>query len=136
MVNPLADLSLPGDKNNYDRLVAGGELEFQIYDGLTFRSSVNVDLSFGGTDGWTPNYYLNSNRSQGYSSVHGTMNRGFVWQVENVLTYHKVFAEKHNLTVMPPDGICLKRKVDFRIKDVSYGRRPFKGQPELRYKHA
>jgi TonB-linked SusC/RagA family outer membrane protein len=100
MVNPLADLSLPGDKNNYDRLVAGGELEFQIYDGLTFRSSVNVDLSFGGTDGWTPNYYLNSNRSQGYSSVHGTMNRGFVWQVENVLTYHKVFAEKHNLTVM------------------------------------
>lgn len=100
MVNPLADLSLPGDKNNYDRFVAGGDVELQLIDGLTFRSAVNVDLSFGGTSGWTPNYYLNTNRKQGYSTVWGQMNRGVVWQVENTLTYNKTFAEKHNVTVM------------------------------------
>ena len=100
MVNPLADLSLPGEKNNYDRLVGGAELEFQLYDGLTFRSSVNVDFSVGGTDGWTPNYYLSSTRHQGYSSVWGSMNRGLIWQVENTLTYTNTFADKHNLTVM------------------------------------
>ena len=100
MVNPLADLSLPGTRNNYDRLVGGAELEFQLYDGLIFRSSVNVDFSVGGSDGWTPNYYLSSTRHQGYSSVWGSMNRGLIWQVENTLTYTKTFAEKHNLTVM------------------------------------
>ena len=100
MVNPLADLSLPGTKNNYDRLVGGAELEFQLYDGLVFRSSVSVDFSVGGSDGWTPNYYLSSTRHQGYSSVWGSMNRGLVWQVDNTLTYNKTFAEKHNLTVM------------------------------------
>lgn len=100
MVNPLADLSLPGTKNNYDRLVGGAELEFQLYDGLTFRSSVNVDFSVGGSDGWTPNYYLSSTRHQGYSSVWGSMNRGLIWQVENTLTYTNTFAEKHNFTAM------------------------------------
>ena len=100
MVNPLADLSLPGTKNNYDRLVGGAELEFQIYDGLVLRSSVSVDFSVGGSDGWTPNYYLSSTRHQGYSSVWGSMNRGLVWQVDNTLTYNKTFADKHNLTVM------------------------------------
>ena len=100
MVNPLADLSLPGTKNNYDRLVGGVELDFQLYDGLVFRSSVSVDFSVGGSDGWTPNYYLSSTRHQGYSSVWGSMNRGLVWQVDNTLTYTKSFDDKHNLTVM------------------------------------
>ena len=100
MINPLADLSMPGTKNNYDRLVGGAELEFQLYDGLTLRSSVNVDFSVGGSDGWTPNHYLSATRHQGYSSVWGSMNRGLIWQVENTLTYTKSFAEKHNLTVM------------------------------------
>ena len=58
MVNPLADLSLPGQVNNYDRFIAGGEIAFQLYDGLTFKSSVNADLQFGGWDGWTPNHFL------------------------------------------------------------------------------
>ena len=100
MVNPLADLSLPGTKNNYDRLVGGAELEFHLYEGLVLRSSVSVDFSVGGSDGWTPNYYLSSTRHQGYSSVWGSMNRGLVWQVDNTLTYNKTFADKHNLTVM------------------------------------
>ena len=100
MVNPLADLSLPGQVNNYDRFIAGGEIAFQLYDGLTFKSSVNADLQFGGWDGWTPNHFLGGTRKQGYSSVYGGMSRGITWQVENTLTYQKTFAEKHNLTVM------------------------------------
>ena len=100
MINPLADLSMPGTKNNYDRVVGGAEVAFQLYDGLTLRSSVNVDFSVGGSDGWTPNYYLSSTRNQGYSSVWGSMNRGMTWQVENTLTYTKSFNDKHNFTAM------------------------------------
>ena len=100
MVNPLADLTLPGGKNNYDRLVASAEVEFQIFNGLVLRSSINTDFSVGGSDGWTPNYYLSATRHQGYSSVWSSMNRGLVWQVDNTLTYTKSFNDKHNLTVM------------------------------------
>ena len=100
MVNPLADLSLPGQVNNYDRFIAGGDVAFQLYDGLTFRSSINADLQFGGWDGWTPNHYLGGTRKQGYSSVYGGMSRGLTWQLENTLTYRNTFAEKHNLTVL------------------------------------
>ena len=63
MINPLADLSMPGTKNNYDRVVGGAEVAFQLYEGLTLRSSINVDFSVGGSDGWTPNYYRSSTRN-------------------------------------------------------------------------
>ena len=100
MVNPLASLQLPGQKNNYDRFIAGADVALQLYDGLTFRSSFSTDLQFGGWDGWTPNHYLSSNVKQGYSSVYGGMQRGMTWQVENTLTYANTFAEKHNITVL------------------------------------
>lgn len=100
MSNPLADLSLPGDKNNYDRFVANFDAEITLWDNLKFKSSVGVDLGFSGTDGWMPNYYLNANRKQDYSSVFSTMTRGLIWQVENTLTYDKVFGDKHHLSVM------------------------------------
>lgn len=101
MINPVADLHLPGQKNNYDRFLAGGDVALQLYDGLTFRSSINADLQIGGWDGWMPNYTLGSAaRSQGFSNVWGDMQRGITWQVENILTYQNTFADKHNLTVM------------------------------------
>ena len=100
MSNPLADLSLPGDKFNGDRFVANFDAEITLWDNLKFKSSVGVDLGFKGWDGWTPNYYLNANRKQDYSSVFSTMQRELIWQVENTLTYDKVFADKHHLSVM------------------------------------
>ena len=100
MINPLADLSLPGSKDAYDRIVGGTELAFQLYDGLVLRSSVNIDFTVGTHDGWTPNYYLSATRFQGYSSVWGSMERKMTWQVENTLTYTKSFNDKHNLTLM------------------------------------
>ena len=100
MVNPLADLTLPGTKNNYDRFIAGGEVAFQLFNGLTLRSSINADLQVGGYDGWTPNHILSGTRFQGYSTVEGGMNRGLTWQIENTLTYTNTFAQKHNITVM------------------------------------
>lgn len=100
MSNPLADLSLPGAKYNNDRFVMNLDAELTLWDALKFKSSVGIDLGFSGEDGWTPNYYLNANRKQDYSSVYSTMRRGLVWQVENTLSYDKTFNDKHHLTVM------------------------------------
>lgn len=99
MTNPLADLSLPGTKYNYDRFVANFDANLELYKGLTFRTAVGVDMGFNGADGWTPNYYLGSNRKQNYSSVSSTMGRAVTWQIENTLTYDQVFG-KHHVTAM------------------------------------
>lgn len=100
MNNPLADLTLPGAKYNYDRFVANFDVNLELYKGLTFRSAVGVDMGFNGEDGWSPNYYLSSNRKQNYSSVYSTMGKSLTWQVENTLTYDQVFGDKHHVTVM------------------------------------
>lgn len=61
MNNPLAMLSLPGDKNWSHKFVANFSGDLNIGYGLKYRISYGADLSFWGADGYTPLYYLSSN---------------------------------------------------------------------------
>ncbi|MFA7181943.1 MAG: SusC/RagA family TonB-linked outer membrane protein, partial [Bacteroidales bacterium] len=96
MVNPLASLSLPGSKGNSDKFVSNFWAELGIWDNLKFKSSFGTDLSFWGSDGWSPAYYLSTKNFREYSEVWSSMNRSLVWQVENVLSYDKTFG-KHSI---------------------------------------
>ena len=89
MVNPVASLSLPGSKNWSHKFVGGFNGEIQIWDGLKFRSSYGVDLSFWGYDSYSVLYYLGSNNKDTFSSASGQYSKGLVWQLENILTYDK-----------------------------------------------
>ena len=101
LVNPLAALNRPAHgKNNEDKIVASLWAELDILPGLKFKTSYGADLAFWGYDGYWMEDYLSSITKTEKSGVTSTMNRGFRWQVENVLTYNKTFAEKHNLTVV------------------------------------
>ena len=82
--NPLAWLSLPGEKYNSDKFVANFWAELGIWDNLKFKTSYGVDLSFWGADGWTLPYYMNAAQHNDKSSVWSSMNRGNRWQVEAV----------------------------------------------------
>lgn len=93
MVNPLANLTLPGSKGNSDKFVSNFWAELGIWDNLKFRSSFGADLSFWGSDGWSPAYYLSSKNYKDYSDVSSSMNRSLVWQIENVLSYDKTFGQ-------------------------------------------
>ena len=99
IANPLAWLSLPGEKYNSDKFVANFWAELGIWDNLKFKTSYGVDLSFWGTDGWNKPYYLNTSAHNDKSSVWSSMNRGNRWQVENVLTYDKQLGD-HNFAVV------------------------------------
>ena len=120
--NPLAFLSLPGTKYETDKFIANFVGELQIIDGLKFRSSVGIDLAFWGNHGYSKQYFLSSKRYS-YNTVASEttydkdgnetvtektnyaesasqeMNRGFQYQVENVLSYDKTFG-KHSLSVI------------------------------------
>ena len=121
--NPLANLaSQPGTQYTTDKIIANFVGELQIFDGLKIRSSVGIDLAFWGDHGYNKQYFLSSKRysyntvaqettydkdgnasvteKTNYAeSVSQSMNRGFQYQVENVLSYDKTFG-KHSIAVI------------------------------------
>jgi TonB-linked SusC/RagA family outer membrane protein len=102
IANPVAMLYQPrAEVGNEDKFVATFWGELDLLPGLKFKSSYGSDLAFWGNDGYQFPYFL---ATQGkyvtQSSVWSEMNRGHQWQIENVLTYTKTFAEVHNLTIV------------------------------------
>jgi len=100
IANPVAMLDQPrSDVGNSDKFVGTFWGELDLLPGLKFKSSYGFDLAFWGNDGYEYPYFLaTQGKDVTQSSVWSQMNRGFKWQVENVLTYNKAFAEVHNIT--------------------------------------
>ncbi len=120
--NPLAMLEQPGTQYWTDKLVANGNLELQIWDGLKFRTQVGIDMAFWGNHGYWEPYFL-STKNYSYQTTSETitydkdgnevktekvnyadgasqeMNRSLSWQVENILSYDKTFG-KHSVSVL------------------------------------
>ena len=104
ITNPLGRMSAqPGRKNNSDKVIANLTAELGIWDNLKYKFSWGSDLAFWGYDEWNHPYYLGRNCNQsiadGRSSVMSEMNRGYTWQIENVLTYDKTISQ-HTFNVV------------------------------------
>ena len=99
MSNPIAKLSLPGDKHWSHKFVANFSAELQLWDNLKFKTSYGADLSFWGYDGYRPLYYLRSGESSTQSSAYSRKEDGTVWQLEKVLMYDKSI-DKHSFSVL------------------------------------
>lgn len=99
ITNPLAELSLPGEKHNSDKFVSTFYAELTLWDNLKFKSSYGTDLAFWGTDGWQKANFRGPQSITDRSKVWSEMNRGSTWQVENILTYDKTF-NKHSFAVV------------------------------------
>lgn len=99
MTNPIANLSLPGTLGWSHKFVANFSGELQIWDNLKFKSSFGVDLSFYGSDGYTPIYYLRDGGFSTRSTAFSSKSDSNVWQLENVLTYDKTIGD-HSFSVV------------------------------------
>lgn len=100
LANPLARLSRnQNGKNNSDKIIANLNLEVGLWDNLKYKFSWGSDLAFWGYDNWGEPAYLNKNSTRDNSSVNSQMNRGYRWQIENVLYYDKTFGE-HSINVV------------------------------------
>ncbi|MDD4516251.1 TonB-dependent receptor [Massilibacteroides sp.] len=99
MVNPLASLSLPGDKNWSHKFVANFSAELNIWDSLKFRTSYGVDLAFWGYDGYSKLYYLTANNKSTRTNAYSNKQDGLTWQLENVLMYDKMI-DKHSFSIL------------------------------------
>lgn len=99
MVNPIASLSLPGNKNWSHKFVANFSAEIQLWDNLKFKTSYGADLSFWGYDGYRLKYYLTANNKSDKTEASSESRRGTVWQIENTLSYDKTINE-HSFSVI------------------------------------
>lgn len=98
--NPLALLSGDeGTKNNSDKIIANLSMDFNIWDNLHYKFSWGSDLAFWGNDGWSQPTYYNQKSTNKDSNVWSQMNRGYTWQVENVLSYDKTF-NRHSFNIV------------------------------------
>jgi len=104
IVNPIALMHRPNQtKYNEDKFIGSFYAELGVLPGLKFKSSYGFDLAFWGQDSYSFPYYLSSmNRLESPSDtrVESQMNRGYTWQVENVLTYNLSLNNMHHFTVM------------------------------------
>jgi len=101
IANPVGMLNRPrSEKNNEDKFVGTFWAELDILPMLKFKSSYGFDLAFWGVDGYEfPHFLSSQGKNITQSSVWSRMNRGYRWQVENVLTYNQTF-DKHSLTAV------------------------------------
>ena len=120
--NPIAMLDRPHGYSSTDKIVGGLNFDLQLIDGLKFRNAVTLDLSYVYSHSYTEQYFLTSKNysldsvtsSTVYdkngnastvdkinygSSATQSMNRYYSYQVENTLTYDKVFG-RHSLNVV------------------------------------
>ncbi|NJW55428.1 SusC/RagA family TonB-linked outer membrane protein, partial [Salinimicrobium sp. CDJ15-91] len=104
MTNPVAYVQTRlGNYNWSDDFVGNAYLEFKPIEQLTFRSTVGGKIAYWGGDFFTPVYYLSATVGTSQNSFSRNLNKGFGWNIENVVSYDDSFG-KHNLTVLLGQG--------------------------------
>ena len=87
---------LPAAKNWSHKFVANFAAELQLIDALKYRFSYSADMSFWGQDSSRPQtYYRSGNNNASTTQAYSDSERGTVWQIENVLSYDKMFGDHH-----------------------------------------
>lgn len=114
IVNPLALIQLDNDKTRKDQLVGNVYGEFEPIKGLTFKSSLGVDLAFLRYDGFRPLFYLNGAQlNVDKSTVSKTIERYYTWQWENTALYEKEIGD-HKFS-----GLIGTTALEFQFEDLS-----------------
>ncbi|MCG2793082.1 MAG: TonB-dependent receptor [Weeksellaceae bacterium] len=105
ITNPLGfrDIAL-GQYNYSDDFVGNAFVEIKPVDHFTLRSTMNGKLSYWGSQGFTPLFYLSPTQQ---NTVNNRLNRvsqkKFEWSTENTLTYQNKFG-LHSVSALVGQG--------------------------------
>ena len=98
--NPIAMMQGNPTKNWSHKFMPKFSLDLQLYDELRYHFTYSAELSFWGYDAATKQkYYLSGNNNADHTSVTAYKGNNTTWQIENTLTYDKVFG-KHTIGVV------------------------------------
>jgi TonB-linked SusC/RagA family outer membrane protein len=102
VINPYASFYLNQDVRSKPlQFVGNAYLNFEIIDGLTFRSSYGTDFTLGRIDAYIPAFNISSpNQIQASNSIQNGYNTNYTWLWENTLNYNKTFGHDHQVDLL------------------------------------
>ncbi|OQP64071.1 hypothetical protein A3860_21935 [Niastella vici] len=102
IINPYASFYLNQDVRSKPlQFVGNAYLNFEIVDGLTFRSSYGTDFTLGRVDAYIPAFNISSpNQIQASNSIEDGFSTTNTWLWENTLNYNKTFARDHQIDLL------------------------------------
>jgi TonB-linked SusC/RagA family outer membrane protein len=104
MSNPAAYIQTRlGQYNWSDDFVGNTYLEAALGKHFKVRSTLGGKLSYWGSQGFTPLYYLSATVNTTKNTYNKENNNSLNWNIENTLTYTNSF-NKHNVTVLLGQG--------------------------------
>jgi len=101
ITNPLAVLHYSNNATKTSKLVGNLTATFDFGDllpalkGLTYRASFGTEVAYVQNNGYTPEYYIDAMHYSDYSRISMSVDKYTTWNLENVLTYDKVFGDNH-----------------------------------------
>jgi len=98
--NPVAKLYYTNDKYTNYRTLANVYADIKFLKDFTFRTSYNMEYTFGISDYFEPQYYVSPVFQNPQSVIGKYHDSNFTYQWSNTLTYHRSFNDTHNLTVL------------------------------------
>ena len=109
--NPVALMQGNPSKNWSHKFMPKFSLDLQLWDELKYHFTYSAEMSFWGYDAATlQKYYLSGNNNTDHTSATSNKCNSTTWQVENTLTYDKIFG-KHTIGVVLGQS-ALKSKGD------------------------
>ncbi len=108
ITNPVNAIEQTYDQWHSDRVVGSVFAEMTLLPGLTFRSAYSMDATFAQQNIFFPRFDLSNDpiladapagEKRAVNSVVINNNTWKNWQWENVLTWHTVFADRHDLAL-------------------------------------
>ncbi len=104
MSNPLAYTQTRlGNYGWSDNFVGNAYLEIEPISGLKFRSTLGGKLAYWGYESFTPVTYLNSTFIIQQNNLSRGTNKGFGWNIENIVSYSKQLID-HNFSILVGQG--------------------------------
>ncbi len=106
LTNPIYGWSFAAAKNLSHKIVSNFIAELDIWGGIKYRISFGGDLAFWGSNSFSePNYYSNlRNQDAIHASAYSESNRGWTWQLENLIFFDRNFCEHHVNVVLGQSG--------------------------------
>jgi TonB-linked SusC/RagA family outer membrane protein len=109
--NPIAMMQSNPNKNWSHKFMPKFSIDLQLVDNLKYHFTYSAELSFWGYEGATlQKYYLSGNNNSDHTQAVAYKGNNTTWQLENTLTYDKVFG-RHTVGVVLGQS-ALKTKGD------------------------
>ncbi|WP_372745652.1 SusC/RagA family TonB-linked outer membrane protein [Lutibacter sp.] len=107
MSNPLAyQETVRGNYGWSDDVIGNVFVEITPMEGLVFKSAVSGTMAYWGSEGFVPEYYLQSSIVNSQNYLYSSRSKSFGWNLENTASYSKSIGV-HDFSVLLGQGVYI-----------------------------